>query len=102
MIPLGDDNYILFLKNDHSYLELFKAETERPIPPSGKDGPNYPGWRHIAFQVEDVDLKLAEMGKDADISMGPLDFSAFIENWKTVWIKDPDGNIIEISQGYKD
>jgi glyoxylase I family protein len=84
------------------YLELFKSVSERPIPQPGNDGQDYPGWRHIAFQVDDIDAKLKEMGDDAIISLGPLDFNAFIPGWRTVWVKDPDSNIIEISQGYKD
>jgi glyoxylase I family protein len=26
----------------------------------------------------------------------------FIKGWRTAWLKDPDGNIVEVSQGYKD
>jgi len=29
-------------------------------------------------------------------------FDAFIPGWKTAWVSDPDGNILEISQGFKD
>jgi glyoxylase I family protein len=36
------------------------------------------------------------------ITLGPISFDAFIPGWKTVWVKDPDGNIVEISQGYTD
>ena len=52
------------------------------------------GVRHIAFQVENVDAKLAEMGSDAHIALGPLDFSDFIPGWRTVWVTDPEGNIV--------
>jgi glyoxylase I family protein len=31
-----------------------------------------------------------------------MDFDAFIPGWRTVWVADPDGRIIEISQGYRD
>jgi glyoxylase I family protein len=62
----------------------------------------YPGWRHIAFKVDDVDAKLAEMGSDAQVSLGPLSFDDFIPGWRTVWVTDPEGNIVEISQGYTD
>jgi glyoxylase I family protein len=31
-----------------------------------------------------------------------LDFDDFIQGWRAVWVADPDGNIIEISQGYVD
>ena len=45
---------------------------------------------------------LAEMGKDAVITLGPFSFDAVIPGWRTVWVSDPEGNIVEISQGYKD
>ena len=101
VIPLGQDQ-IVFIKSGSTYLELFRSEGESPGPPSEKDGPHYPGWRHIAFQVDDVDAKLKEMGADARITLGPLDFGDFIRGWRTVWLADPEGNIVEISQGYVD
>ena len=101
VIPLGDTQ-IVFLRSGNTYLELFQAEGEAPASPAGGDGPHYPGWRHIAFKVDSVDDKLAEMGADARITLGPLDFDDFIPGWRTVWVADPDGNIVEISQGYID
>ena len=62
----------------------------------------WPGVRHFAFQVSDVDAKLAEIGGDAHINLGPLQFNDFIPGWKTVWVRDPDGNVVEISQGFVD
>jgi glyoxylase I family protein len=101
LIPLGTDQ-IVFIKSGGMYLELFRAEGDPPGPPAEKDGPHYPGWRHIAFQVDDVDAKLREMGAAATITLGPLDFGDFISGWRTVWVSDPEGNIVEISQGYVD
>ena len=65
-------------------------------------GPESPGYRHLAFQVEDVDAKLAEMGSEAWITLGPLDFGSVIPGWRTVWLADPDGRVVEVSQGYVD
>jgi glyoxylase I family protein len=101
VIPLGDDQ-IVFIKSGDVYLEIFRAEGEAPSPPVAGDGPHYPGWRHIAFQVDDVDATLAAMGDEARITLGPLDFDAFIPGWRTAWVADPEGNIVEISQGYVD
>ena len=101
VIPLGADQ-IVFLKAGSVYLELFKANGEPPGATADKDGPAYPGVRHLAFQVDDVDATLAAMGKDARVTLGPLDFGDFIAGWRTVWVADPDGNIVEISQGYTD
>ena len=101
VVPIGDDQ-IVFIKLDNVYLEIFRAEGESPAPPADKDGPSYPGWRHIGLKVDDVDAKLLEMGDDARITQGPLDFDDFIPGWRTVWVADPEGNIVEISQGYVD
>jgi glyoxylase I family protein len=102
-ISLGDDAELIFLKNDKNvYLEIFPPEEERPVAMSEADGPHYPGLRHIAFSVDDIDEKLRLMGEDAVITLGPLHFDDVIEGWKTVWLKDPEGNIIEITQGYRD
>lgn len=101
VIPLGDDQ-IVFLKSGDVYLELFRTREQPPVPPAGKDGPAYAGVRHFAFKVDDVDAKLAEMGAEARVTLGPLSFDDFIPGWRTVWVADPDGNIVEISQGYTD
>jgi len=101
VIPLGEDQ-IVFLKSGNVYLELFQAKEDAPVPAPKADGPGYPGWRHIAFQVDDVDAKLAAIGADAHVTLGPLSFDDFIPGWRTAWVADPDGNIVEISQGYTD
>ena len=101
VIPLGEEQ-IVFIKSGDFYFEIFQAKEDTPVPPADKDGPLYPGWRHISFQVDNVDAKLAEMGGDAKITLGPLGFDDFIPGWRTVWVADPEGNIVEISQGYVD
>jgi glyoxylase I family protein len=101
VIPLGADQ-ILFLKSGSMYLELFTAAAGAGSAPE-KDGPATLGsFRHIAFQVDNVDQVLAGMGADARVSLGPLSFDDFIPGWRTAWVKDPDGNIVEISQGFTD
>lgn len=101
VIPLINEQ-IVFIKSGNVYLELFQAKEEAPFPIPERDGPQYPGLRHLAFQVDNVGAKLKEMGKDAKITLGPMDFNDFIPGWRSVWIADPEGNIIEISQGYSD
>jgi glyoxylase I family protein len=102
VVPLGGNDQIVFLKAGSLYLELFKATQANPVPQPSGPGPDYPGWRHLAFKVDDIDAKLAELGADARITAGPMSFDDFIPGWKTVWVADPDGNIVEISQGFVD
>lgn len=102
VIPLGEGDEIIFLKSGSTYLELFKAKETNTAPAATGTGPEYPGWRHLAFKVDDVDATLAAMGSDARITAGPMGFDAFIAGWKSAWVADPDGNIVEISEGYVD
>jgi glyoxylase I family protein len=99
---LGAGAQIVFLKNPEGiYLELFNSEGELSEL-SGDGSHSQRALRHIAFQVESVDALLETLGSAADITLGPLDFDGFIAGWRTVWLRDPDGNIVEVSQGFKD
>lgn len=101
---LPDGAQIVFLKMADSafYLELFQATEASPAPAATNDGPQYPGVRHLAFKVASVDAKLAELGEAAKITLGPLSFDDYIPGWRTAWISDPDGRIVELSEGFVD
>jgi glyoxylase I family protein len=101
-LPAGEQIVFIKMMDCAFYLELFKAKEAPIAPPPIDDGPQYPGVRQLAFKVDSVDAKLAEMGNDAKITLGPLGFDDYIPGWRTVWIADPDGNIVEISQGFVD
>jgi glyoxylase I family protein len=100
VIPVPDGE-IVFLRRGPMLLELFAAPGAAAT--VAQDGPHEPGTvRHIAFQTDDVDAFLAGMGDAADVSLGPLGFDEVIPGWRTVWLRDPDGVVVEVSQGYQD
>lgn len=101
-VVLPGADQVVFIKNGAMYLELFHAHADTTITPAKDSGPEYPGWRHIAFQVDNVDAKLAEIGEAARITLGPLSFDSVIPGWRTAWLADPENNIVEVSQGYVD
>ena len=101
VIPLGAEQVVMIKLGDF-YIEIFQAKGEPPAPPAGGAGPEYPGWKHLAFTVEDVDAKLAEMGDEARVTLGPIGFDDFIRGWRTAWLADPEGNVVEITQGFVD
>ncbi len=84
------------------YLELFHSNQDAPVSKAGEAGQEYSGFRHFAFLVDDLDAKLAEMGDEAKITLGPLAMDQFIPGMRVAWIADPEGNIIELNQGYVD
>lgn len=93
---------VVFLRYGDIHLELF-ATSEEPFRETSGDGPKNPGVaRHLAFRVDDVDTFLADAGGELAVSLGPLTFDEIIPGWKTVWVTDPDGIVVEISQGYID
>lgn len=102
-VPM-EDAEIVFLRRDDgdgAYLELFPANGSAPA--ASDDGPPQAGViRHLAFQVDSVDEFLAGPAGTAPVTLGPMDFDAVIPGWRTVWIADPDGVVIEVSQGYRD
>jgi glyoxylase I family protein len=103
VVQLPDNRQIVFLKGPNVYFELFPAQGERPPSPDiGGDGPLYPGMRGISFLVDSIDAQLAAMGSDARITFGPLDFGSFIPGWRSVWLADPEGNVVQVTQGFVD
>ena len=101
-VYLPGPDQVVVIGNGGVALELFPAEGEAPPPRGDKDGPTFPGVRHLAFLVDDLDAKLAEMGDDAKITLGPLDMGDFIAGMRVAWITDPEGNVVELNQGYED
>ena len=95
-------NQIVMLKSGDMYLELFQATAVSPMPAPQETGPAYPGWRHLCFAIADLDAKLAEMEADARITLGPVTLDDFVPGMKVCWIADPEGNILELNQGYAD
>jgi glyoxylase I family protein len=101
VVPL-DDGEIVFLRQGEVYLELFRTVEGSPFAVSG-DGPAFHGIaRHLAFQTEDLAAFLDRVGDNIPVSLGPLRFDGFIAGWHSVWFTDPDGVIVEVSQGYRD
>lgn len=95
------DGRVVFLRSGDVYLELFRSTAEPRR--SEADGPRHPGVvRHLAFQVDDVDGFLARAAGRLPVSLGPLAFDELIPGWRTVWVTDPDGVVVEVGQGYRD
>lgn len=101
-VYLPGPGQVVVIRSGALELELFPSTEERPSPRIAGAGPDYPDVRHFGFLVDDLDAKLAEMGADAKITLGPLDMSQFIPGMRVAWVSDPDGNIVELNQGYVD
>jgi glyoxylase I family protein len=102
-VYLPGPDQVVVIGNGGVSLELFPAKGERPSAPEGDGaGPEYPGFRHLAFLVDDLDAKLADLGEEAPLTLGPLDMGDLIPGMRVAWVSDPDGNIVELNQGFVD
>ena len=93
---------VVMIQANGVYLELFESTEEAPTPKVEGAGQDYSGFRHFAFLVDDLDAKLAELGDECRITLGPLDMGQFIPGMRVAWVADPEGNIVELNQGYVD
>jgi glyoxylase I family protein len=101
VVPAGDGQ-IVFLRGAGTVLELFQAGQPSPLKPAENDGYPWAGVRNFSLEVDSVTAKLAEMGDEAEVTLGPLDFGEVIPGWLSAWIRDPAGNIVQLTQGYVD
>ncbi len=102
VVDMGQGAQIVFLRGAGTVLELFRADEPKPVAQATGDGYHWSGVRNISFEVDDVDRKIEEMGSDAVVTFGPLGFDNVIPGWRSVWLRDPTGNIIQITKGYTD
>lgn len=93
---------VVMIRSGNIYIEIFKATEKSGLPYPKESGYEFPGWRHICFQIDNLDHHLKKMGDDAKITLGPLDMSEFVPGMRVCWLADPEGNIIELNQGYRD
>jgi glyoxylase I family protein len=101
LVPLGDGEQIVFLRGAGTLLELFRAQCPNPLKWAQDQGYPWSGVRNISFEVDDVDGKIEEIGSDL-VTRGPQSFDAFVPGWRSAWLRDPAGNIIQVTKGYTD
>ncbi len=96
------EHQVVMIKLGDCYLELFPSKGARPVNAPEKDGYDFTGLRHFCLEVDDLSELLQNLEGVAEVSLGPLDMSTYIADMRVAWIKDPDGNIVELNQGYQD
>jgi catechol 2,3-dioxygenase-like lactoylglutathione lyase family enzyme len=96
----GIDIYSIWLSQpgaEGAFLELLQYDRllNRQTP-----AVNEPGYGHIAFQVEDIDASYAAILECGGTALGEItDLGTAKAPYRIVYMRDPDGNILEIEQG---
>jgi glyoxylase I family protein len=88
------DHEIVFIGAGSTAIELI-----------GEDGTAEPdrarrqGWHHLAWEVEDVDAAFAELtAMGIPAHSAPEDFPAEAPSMRIAFLRDPDGNLLELVQ----
>lgn len=89
---------IRFMELDGFSIELFAyASASAPAPACEPAGAEQLGFRHFALRTDDIEGTLAEL-KAAGLAPADLEVRVVPIGYKLVFLRDPDGIEIELSQ----
>lgn len=95
----GKPEEFVMLRLGDCCIELFPTGPEAS---SARGGEQPVGFKHLAFEVPDIRAKVREL-QEAGIDMGEIiDCSEFLEGLLVCFFEDPEGNILELMQSWRD
>ena len=77
-------------------LELFSANE------CAVAGEQRVGFKHLAFEVEDLETVVIDLQADGIETDAIIDCSSVVSGLRVCFFNDPDGNRIELMEGYRD
>ena len=92
-----EKNEFIILRLGNTCIELFSADEKkinqsRPIT----------GFKHLAFEVADLEDFVKKLNSKGIVTEHIIDYSHVIPGFRICFFSDPEGNRIEIMEGYKD
>jgi len=94
----GTDDEFVMLRLGGFCIEMF----DNPEAGEARGGEQTVGFKHLAFEVGNIDEKVAEL-QAAGVETDPIiDCNAICEGMRVCFFRDPDGNILEIMENYRD
>ena len=94
----GQPGEFIMLRKDNTCLEFFKADEAEGL--SG--GEQKVGFRHLAFEVENIEKLLPALKADGIEPDPVIDCAKHCEGMFVCFFNDPEGNRVELVQGYVD
>ena len=93
----GKPNEFIMLRLGSICVELFSADN-----PVSLAGEQTVGFKHLAFEVPDLEAAVSDLHA-AGIETEPIaDCAAVVPGLRVCFFTDPEGNRIELMQGYED
>jgi glyoxylase I family protein len=96
----GKPNEFIMLKLGPFRLELFPTDSAKTMNQDG--GEQAIGFKHLAFDVPKLEPAIEELRGDGIEPDPVIDFGHVIPGSRLVFFRDPEGNIIELMEGYQD
>jgi glyoxylase I family protein len=98
----GTPGEFFMLKLGSVRLELFPPDPNNPPPADAKGGAAPVGFRHLAFDVPDMDAAIARLQSDG-ISVDPIiNLPDLGQGFRIAFFRDPEGNVVELMENYHD
>jgi glyoxylase I family protein len=95
----GTENEFVMLRLGDFCIELFPSPAAVPRPPAG-EAPV--GYAHLAFCVDDI-ATAADQLREAGVATDDIiDCSNIAPGFSVCFFKDPEGNVLELMQGWRD
>lgn len=92
----GEPDMFYMLRLGEARLELFTADAP------GRAGEQPVGFKHMAFEVPDLEAAIAALEADGIEPDPIIDCAHVVEGMRICFFDDPDGNRLELMQGYAD
>jgi glyoxylase I family protein len=96
----GKPSEFIMLKLGSFRLEFFPTDSAKTMNQNG--GEQAIGFKHLAFDVPNLDSAIEALRGDGIEPDRVIDFSTVIPGSRLLFFRDPEGNIVELMEGYRD
>lgn len=95
----GTPDEFIMLRTGAACVELFQAPASAG---SARGGEQPVGFKHLAFEVPDMEAAVAALKADGIQTDPIIDCSGLVKGLRVCFFNDPDGNRLELMQGWQD
>jgi len=96
----GEPNEFFMLKLGSVRLELFPTDRNKTAAMQGGEQPI--GFKHLAFDVPNLEPILDGLRADGIEPDPIIELPHLAPGFRIVFFRDPEGNILELMEGYRD
>ena len=90
------------LKLGSTRLELFPRDPNSNLPEGEKGGEQAVGFRHLAFNVPKLETFVEALKADGIVADKIIELPQIAPGFRIVFLRDPEGNIVELMENYTD